>query len=42
MDTLYRTTNSLNEESRDIYNIANTIAEDIAKSIKDQINSFNW
>lgn len=42
MDTLYHTTNSNFDENRDIYNTANTIADEVSKVLKDQITAFKW
>lgn len=42
MDTLFCTTNALDEKNNDIYNTANIISEEVAKVLKKQINTFEW
>lgn len=42
MDTLYHSTNLNCDENKEFYNTANTIAEEVAKALKDQISTFDW
>ena len=42
MDTLFHTTNALDDKNNDMYNTTNIIADEVPKVLKKQINTFEW